>query len=66
MKLLKLQDDYKKAGKLRLVGLLEGWEDIEEVLYHQGFSYVSKVICTELISRHQNNPLGDYIDIKKI
>ncbi len=35
MRLLKLQDDDKEVKKLRLEQvLLEGWEDIEQVLYY--------------------------------
>ncbi len=48
MKLPELQDDDKKAKKLRSEGLPKGWEDIEEVLYYQGLLYIPKVICAEL------------------
>ncbi len=34
MKLLELQDDDKKAIKLRLEGLSEGWKDIQQVVYY--------------------------------
>ncbi len=37
MRLLELQNDNKEAKKLWSEGLLEGWEDIEEVLYYQSF-----------------------------
>ena len=43
----------------------EGWEDIEKVLHFQGLLYVPKIICTELISWHHNNPLTGYFRIKK-
>ncbi len=55
MRFSKLQDDNKKAKKLRSEKLLEGWKNIKEVLYDQGFLYVSKTIRSELISRHYNN-----------
>ncbi len=64
MRLPKLQDDDKKAMKLRSEGLPEGWEDIEQVLHYQGFLYVPKVIRSELISRHHDDPLADHFGIK--
>ncbi len=51
--------------KLRLEVLPEGWEDIEQVLYYQGLSYVPKVIRLELISRHHDDPLAGYFSIEK-
>ena len=42
MRLPELQDDEKKAKKLRLTGLLEGWKDIKQVLHIQGLFYVLK------------------------
>lgn len=60
-----LQDDDKEAKKLKSQGLLEGWKDIKEVLYYQGFRYIPKVIHSELISRHYNNPLIGHFGIEK-
>ncbi len=34
MRLFELQDDEKEVKKLRSEGLLEGWEDIKEILYY--------------------------------
>ena len=65
MRLPKLQDDDKEVKKLRSERLLEGWEDTEQVLYYQGLSYVSKVICSELISKQYNNLLAGHFGIKK-
>ncbi len=65
IKLPELQDDNKKAKKLRSKRLSEGKEDIEQVPYYQDLSYVPKVICLELISRHYDNPLASYFDIEK-
>ncbi len=65
MRLPGLQDDEKEAMKLSSERLSEGWEDIERVLYYQGLPYVLKVICSELISRHHNNPLAGHFGIKK-
>ncbi len=65
MRLPKLQDDDKKAMKLKSKGLSEGWEDIEQVLYYQGLPYVPKVIRSELISRHYDDPLAGHFGIEK-
>lgn len=61
----KLQDNGKKARKLFSEGLLEGWEDIKEVLYYQGLSYISKVIHSELLSRHYDNLFAGYFSMEK-
>ncbi len=66
MRLPELQDDDKEAMKLRLKRLPEGWEDIEQVLHYQGLLYVSKVIHSELISKHHDNPLAGHFGIEKI
>ncbi len=65
IKLLELQDDDKKIKKLSSKRLLEGLEDIEEVCYYQDFPYVSKVICSELISRYYDNLFVGHFGIKK-
>ena len=65
MRLPELQDDDKEAKTLRSEGLSEGWKDIEQVLHFQGLPYVPKVICSELISRHHDNPLAGHFGIEK-
>ncbi len=65
MRLPKLQDEDKEAIKLRSEGLPEGWEDIEQVLHYQGLPYVPKVIRSELISRHHDDPLAGHFGIEK-
>ena len=65
MRLPELQDDDKKAKKLRSEGLPEGWEDIDQVLHFQDLPYVLKVVCLELISRHHDDPLAGHFGIKK-
>ena len=65
MRLLELQNNNKVVKKLRLKGFSKGWEDIEQVLYYQGFPYVPKVICSELISRHYNDSLVGHFGIEK-
>ncbi len=66
MKFSELQDDDKEAMKLRSEGLSEGWENIEQVLHYQGLPYVPKVIHSELISRHHDDPRASYFGIEKI
>ncbi len=65
MRFFKLQDDNKKAKKLRSERLPKGWEEIEQILNYQSLPYVPKVILLELISRHHNNPLAGHFSIKK-
>ncbi len=65
MRLHKLKDYDKEAKKLISEGLTKSWKDIEQVLYYQGFLYVLKVICSELINRHYNNPFVGHFGIKK-
>ncbi len=65
MRLPELQNDDKEAMKLRSEGLPEGWEDIEQVLHYQGLPYVPKVIRSELISRHHDDPLVGHFGIEK-
>ena len=66
MRLLELKDDDKKTKKFRVEELSEGWKDIEQVLYYQGFSYISKIIYLELINRHHSNFFASDFDIEKI
>ncbi len=65
MRLPELQDDDKKARKLRSEKLSKGWEDNEQVLHYQGFLYVPKVIRSKLISRHHDNPFAGHFGIEK-
>ena len=66
MRLLKLQDDDKKAKKLRSEPvLLECWKNIKQVFHYQDLPYVLKVIYSELISRHHDNPLVGHFGIEK-
>lgn len=65
MRLLEFQNNNKKTKKLKSEILLEGGEDIDEVLHYQGVFYVPKVICSKLINKHYNNPLKDYFGTKK-
>ncbi len=65
IRLPELQDDDKEVIKLRSEWLSESWEDIEQVLHYQSLPYIPKVIRSELISRHHDNPLAGHFGIEK-
>ncbi len=65
MRLSKLQNNDKKAKKLRVEELSENWEDIREVLYYQNLLYITKIICSKLISSYYDNLLANHFEIKK-
>ena len=65
MRFLELLDDNKEAKKLRSERLPEGWKDIKQVFHFQDLFYVPKVIYSELINKHHDNPLAGYLDIEK-
>lgn len=65
MRLLKLQNNDKKARKLRSEKLSEDWKDTEKVIYYQSLLYISKVICFKLINKYYDNPLIGYFRIEK-
>ncbi len=56
----------QEARRIREQGLKEGWEEIEEVLHHQGLIYVLEIVRTELISRHHDDLLTGHFGIDKI
>ena len=44
-----------RFGRRRLSPeMLDGWEDVKEVVHQQGLSYISEIIWTELMSRHHD------------
>ena len=65
IRLPQLQDDNKKAKKLRSKRLLKGWKDIKQVFHYQGLPYIPKVIFLELINKHYDNFFVSYFGIKK-
>ena len=66
LRLQELQSKDKQVRKLRAEQpVKDGWEDINNVLHHQGLPYVSKIIRTELISRYHDNLLAGHFGIKK-
>ena len=45
LRLQKLQGEDKQARKLRVEQpVKDGWEDINDMLHHQGLSYVPEII----------------------
>lgn len=46
--------------------MVEEWEDINGVLHYQNLSYVPEIICSELISRHHDNPLAEHFGVDNI
>ena len=62
---MELQAKDYKAQKVKEQSLKEGWEEIKEILYHQGLSYVPKILNTKAISQYYNNPLAGHFGTKK-
>lgn len=65
LSLQKLQQKNPKTQKIILEALQEDWDDLDGVLYHEGLSYVLKIIYSKLISRYQNDPLAGHFGINK-
>ena len=65
LQLPELQDEYEEAKVLRAAGLPENWEEVEGVLQYRGLPYVPEIICSEVISRHHNDPFVRYFGIDK-
>lgn len=65
LRLPKLQDNNTKVPKLRFKDLSEGWKDIRNVSYYQGFSYISEIISLNLINGNYNDPLASYFKIMR-
>ena len=62
--LQELSKNYSENQKLRKQGR-ERYEEVDEVLHHQGLLFVHKAIQIELINRHYNNPLAGHFGIEK-
>ena len=65
LRLQELQESDSRAQEIREEELREGWEDIDGVLHHQGLQYVPKIIRSELISWHHDDPLAGHFGIDK-
>ena len=64
LRLQELQEAVSKAQGLRQQKP-GSYKEINDILDYQGLPFVSKAIQPELISRHHNNLLTGYFDIKK-
>ena len=64
LKLQELQETDLEAQELRQQKA-DDYEEIDKILHHQGLPFVPKVIRTELISRHYDNPLAGHFGIEK-
>lgn len=65
MRLLELQNNDKKARKLRTKKLLKGSKDIEEIFHYQSLLYIAKIICFKLINRYHDNLLAGHFGIEQ-
>ena len=65
LRLQELQSKDKQVRKFRAEQPVKDWQDIEDVLHHQGLPYFSEIIRTELISRHHDNLIAGHFSIKK-
>ena len=64
--LSELQENDEEAKRLGgSIGLSEDWEDVEGVLQYRRLPYVPKIICSEVISCHHNDPLAGHFSIDK-
>ena len=64
LRLAELQESDEEAQQIRAEGL-DGYEDVDGVLHHQGLPFVPEVIRTELISWHHDDPLAGHFGIDK-
>ena len=64
LRLQELQETDSEAQELRQQKA-DGYEEIDDILHHQGLPFVPKAIQTELISRHHDDPLAGHFGIKK-
>lgn len=51
-----------EAKKFRARKLSKNQKNVKRVLYYQDLSYISKLICSKLISYHHNNFLASYFE----
>ena len=65
LRLSELQESDDEAQKIRAEGLKSDYEEVDGVLHHQGLSFVSEAIQTELISRYHNDSLIGHFGIDK-
>ena len=64
LRLVELQESNKEAQRIRAEGL-NGYKELDRVMYHQELLFVPKAIWTEIISQHHNNLLVGHFSINK-
>ena len=64
LRLQELQETDSEAQELRQQKA-DGYEEIDDILHHQGLPFVLEAIRTELISRHHDDPLAGHFGIEK-
>ena len=66
LRLQELQETDSSAQEIRAIQLQKDWEEVDERLYHQELPYIPKIVCSELISRHQNDLFASHFGVNKI
>ena len=64
LRLQELQETNSEAQELRQQKA-DGYEEIDDILHHQGLPFVPEAIRTELISRHHDDLLAGHFGIEK-
>ena len=65
LRLSEMQELDDEAQKIRAERLKSNYEEVDEVLHHQGLPFVSEAIGIELISQHHDDPLVEHFGIEK-
>ena len=66
LRLLELKKLDKKVWSIRVAGKLQdGYAKIDGVLHYQELPFMSKIIWTEIICRHYDNPLAGHLGVYK-
>ena len=58
LRLSELQESDPEARKIRAEDL-DGYENIDGILHHQGLPFVPEIIRTKFINRHHDDPLAE-------
>ena len=64
LRLAELQELDKKAWRIRAEGL-NRCKKLDGILYYQRLPFVPKIIQTNIISQHHDNPLVGHFGINK-
>ena len=64
LRLAGLQESDKEAWKIRIEGL-DGYKELNRVLYYQRLLFVPEDIWTKIISQYYNNLLAKHFGINK-